>query len=280
MNSRKNNKKVRYNRKTGNYYYLRVMSRDPLLVEPQNLDAAFNGFLEDAGLVMQGCLGKNNDYIHQLEGSSISSVYTDPQGEIIEFVISGSLMSLLWFPLSAKVFPDTFSQHTKVGIDFPETSDLEKVISIFQDLLVHFKAFWGELNYRAITEDLSFCSPNGHDMEFPDLGLLNYFGPEYTRVLGGSERLRSAGFDRVFECGDGFIVSLQNSESSDDFNKKREAVKNNLGGDSIFAREDERWLHKALWGVEPKELIPFDQFFDAVSKLKEGEEIEFRVDGQ
>jgi len=241
----------------GDYYYLRLMSRDSTLFDPKIFNLAFDEFLNKSDLKLMGVLD-DRDHIITV-GNNISGLFSDAVNDIKEFVIcDGSIIIHKW-PCDLFKMLDNCTHHTNIGIQFPDSYSYEKTKKIFKYAITLFKVFWAELNKTRITNKPSFCSMDGHYLEVPCSGLLNYYGPEYIKVLGSKEKIYNAEFDKVETYYCGVITSLENCKSVEEFNKKRNQVQKNLGDERLFGSSEEPWLHEALWGIKVK-IISDEQF--------------------
>ena len=122
------NRRVRYDCILGHYYYLRLMSRNCHLFSPDNLDTAFENFLNTSNQKLIGYLTTRGDnaYLNDLKGRPISSLYPDDKSETQEFIITDGEICIRRTP--EKVFLDTCEANTKLGIRLPKDYDHDKAI--------------------------------------------------------------------------------------------------------------------------------------------------------
>jgi hypothetical protein len=88
--------------------------------------------------------------------------------------------------------------------------------------------FWGELNVKRLTKQLSFCGQLEHGVIVPPLGCENYFGADYTTFFGGLKKLNEAGFAAVDPIAEGALVRLPECNDHEGFRAAQERVQNAL----------------------------------------------------
>lgn len=269
MDHRITTKRRRHKWIVGEEYSLKLMSRHRSLFQPSNLDMAFEAFLRDSGQELIGHIPKNT-YIIDLEGRSISSLFPDDTNKLLTFVITDGEVMMHRTPY--KAFLDTCEANTELDITLPKEYDRDKALDIFKNAVVHFKMFWGEINYTPTTEKLTFRQFYGHYYVAPWPALVNYYGPEYIRLFGGRKKLKAVGFDSVTNFHKGVLASLESCQTPEQFKARQKEVQENLGQERFFEEKDDPHIHEALWKTKV-ETIDLDEVFAAINQLKASGEL-------